>query len=478
MAGGYLSKYRPALLAGVVLCVIIGAALLLGQLVKTPEEEKKPVRADIPAQAKKPGTKPHKEFSPKDKGATQPQTKPPKEKQHPTKGSQDNKKPKPGIQKPAAALDLQQFKHELQELKKRFVTKVAALEKELTEQKKANDKLKEHIEKARKSDQKPDVKETTPTSEMVDAVEKQASSANEKHQKTRQERVKEESTWLDYFQKMAQESKARPQETKSPGKDPLKEIKRAFSSEEEATQNAVKTAKKAEDRMSPGRGKTGPASKIKQLTRIHPSQEIYDKSFQGFISFGNKKSKKPSVQWAILNDPGEGLKGVYPLFNMTPLIRLNNTYYDLSTGESVNKYKIAAFAPTGILSEDPWRDFGDMIEMAGRRSGVDLSDADVIYFMSDRMLYYFRTKVNHALDCAVNEGNLKPDKLKDGQIRVVGRVLAVTAPDGNHRFGIYIPTLVEIFDKTTGKIEDIKLDTAACFGNDPDVKPLLAEGAI
>ena len=170
---GFLSKYRPALLAGVVFFVIVGIALLLGQLVKTPEEEKKPIRTVIPLQAEKSGTKPPKEPSPKDKRVTQPQEKPPKEKQHPANGSQYTKKVKPGMQQPASSLDLHKFKQKLQEYEKRFETKLAALEKELKEQKKVNTKLKERIKNARKSNHKPDVNETTPTSKMVNAVEKQ-----------------------------------------------------------------------------------------------------------------------------------------------------------------------------------------------------------------------------------------------------------------------------------------------------------------
>jgi len=471
LSRGFWSKFRSAVLAGVVLCIFIAIALFLGQLVKAPEGDKKPVPAGIQSESKNNDPELKKQQPPKDKDTEQ---------QKPTTVQKRKDAPQePNKEKQQKERQhVKQLQDDLREIKKAFEQKMTLLEKELIEQKKVNTHLKERIERARKSDQKPDVKETTPTSDMVKEIHKQTLVAEQKHQEVRQQRVQKETTWVEDFQKIFKERKEQPSGKPTDTKDPLTELRKSFSDDEKALKEAVHTSKQAEDRLSPGRGSVSAHSSVKKLNKVQPAQERYDQAFRGFISVGNEKAKKSSIQWAILNDRGKGLREVYHLFNMTPMIRLNNSYYDLSTGESVTRYKIDAFAPVGILSEDPWQDFGDLLKAAEQKSGADFKHAEIIYFMSDRMLNYFRIKVGRAVGCFFDQSNLKTYQPKEEEIRVVGRVLAVTAPDGQHRFGIYIPTRVEVFNKETGEIEEVNIETTQCFGKDPDVGPLLADGII
>ena len=530
--------------------ILIGLAFLIGEFIKSPEEKPKPIKpvvakTDVKPKAEKP-KKPEQPPKPEPKKEPQPKAAPAPPQKTDT-GSKQPPPPPPSSadqEKKEAELrqkfneELKNVQEQMEKAKTNFGKKIASLEDQLKARKGENTELKKTVQKARESDKKPDVKDTTSSNEIFDVLEKMLAGADKKYEEARKETKEKEENWAEFFNKSSKKpdagskDKAAKDETKEKEKewtaffkklaeetepskesaspknaaDPLKEIQKAFKKQEDAKEKTVEVAEKNRDRISPGRGpkpsekpkpvkpepvkkpepKPEPKPKIepktepkpKQLDVKNPSEEAYNKAFKGLVSMGREKVEKPSVQWAIFNDPGKGLREVYSLFNLTPVIRTGRTYLDLATGDKVNEYKIESFAPTGILSEYPWRDFGDMLESVQKRTGRSLEDAEIVYFMSDQMLTYFLNKVQRAVNCATRKGLMSRDMMKSGQVRVVGRVLGINSPGGQNQFGLYVPMRIEVFDKDAGEVKDIHLDLASCFGNDPDIAPLMADGVL
>ena len=458
------SGIRTPVWAGIIFCFVIALVLVLGKVIKSPKEVMKSAEI-VGLKASRPAKTPEGSRITEENEASS------SDKEH--EKTTVYEAPREIQSSVPASQELQRMQKGLEEILKLHQAQIASFESELKSQKQENMALKERIENAKKNNLKPDLQETAPHLLISEIMEERASYARKKRQEAQERRKQKEAEWSQYFKKFNEgTAELQEKDVMTEASSLAEELKKSYSEERSAVQSQLRIAKETENRLSPGRQQNEGAIKFKQVENKYPSQEVYDKTFQGLISLGNEKGDKPSVQWTIVTDPENGLRDVYSLFGMTALIRKDFKYYSLSTGESIPEYKIDSFAETGILSEFPWRDFGDQLETVQRRTGMDLSGADVIYFMSDRMLRYFRSKVDRAIRCAVRQGHITKMQLETGHLRVVGRVLAIITPYRKHRFGVYVPTLLEYFDKAAGEIKDIYLDTNACFLADPDISHL------
>jgi hypothetical protein len=428
---------NPGITAIMVMGIIIVIAIIFGQSIKSPDSLN-PVSEPLPLITQEQETDDEK-------------------------GKKDIKKVI--NQKTGKEEELNQLKKNLDETKKKFDNSMKSLNAEIKKQKQQNDALKEEISEVRKIKENQKVEDKTQIDVIVDGTV----SRNEKKTDENQIKVKEDKVgWVKYFGTSFPNS----------NDDKKKGEKVKITSDRESSEKTktIDTDEKSDGGQNIGNTQRGVASDIKQVKNVNPSQKAYSKAFRGLMSLGKITPEKKNVQLAIINDPGKGLKEVYGLFGMTPFIRLNKKYYSLSTGQSLSPIRLDSFAGTGILCENPWRDFGAELSAVQEKTGMSLSKANVIYLMESNTMNYFYHKVDKAINCSLNLGKVSTQKIQQSQVSVTGRVLAVSAPNKQHQFGIFVPILIEIFDKSSENHRRIEVDPKTCFKDDPDIAPLVSEG--
>jgi hypothetical protein len=165
----------------------------------------------------------------------------------------------------------------------------------------------------------------------------------------------------------------------------------------------------------------------------------------------------------------ENLRQVYRLFQMKPVAVINKErFLDLQDGSQIFENSLNSYSKTVFLVEDAWSKWGEALKAARIRSD---DHVEVRYYMYAFVENAIFARANKAFDWCKQTG-LIPADTKPGQVDILGRAYSINRQGGG-RFGVFVPIRIDI--PAGGSV---KIDPAACFPDELDIRALTSSGML